>query len=305
MHRESLEPSKSCSLKCGKNFAICQDCFRRLMLHGMQYTQDCHLLSLQRMFGTETMVGRNMQWEQSISAVTMALFEDTGWYIANYSASPGVLRPSSHGYGTGCDFLTNACIVDGEVQDFGTGTFCNEKTEQSTIKCDVSHKRAAKCDLVDYESYADDPIYPYAANIPDSPSSEYQYFANSGLGSFLRFDADYCPTYSAPPDFVYEGGEPTGPQYIECLVKDTAPDDAYNFESFGSDDSTCFNTAGEIDRPLCLSIQCIDSGGDVTVAVTVGDGGEKVVCDRDGQLLDLPGLDIQIECSRKEVLCPR
>lgn len=31
-----------------------------------------------RIFGTETMVTRNMPYEQSISAVTMALFEDTG-----------------------------------------------------------------------------------------------------------------------------------------------------------------------------------------------------------------------------------
>ncbi|KAL7543656.1 hypothetical protein ACHAXR_012960, partial [Thalassiosira sp. AJA248-18] len=103
-----------------------------------------------RLFGTETMLSRNMPWEQSISAVTMALFEDTGWYKANYTASAGVLSPSSHGYGAGCDFLTKDCIVDGEIPDFGANNFCNEPTEESAIRCDVSHKRAAKCDLLDY-----------------------------------------------------------------------------------------------------------------------------------------------------------
>lgn len=53
-----------------------------------------------RFFGSETLVARNMPWEQSVSAVTLALFEDTGWYKANFSASKGVLSPS-FGYGAG------------------------------------------------------------------------------------------------------------------------------------------------------------------------------------------------------------
>lgn len=259
-----------------------------------------------RDFGTETLVSRNVPWKQSISAVTMALFEDTGWYKANFAASSGVLYPSPHGYGAGCEFLTNECIVDDKIPDFGVNTFCNEKTQESPIKCDVTHLRAAKCDLVDYNLYEDDgPLYPYSST-PDPPSAEYQQrFTNSGLGSFLRFDADYCPTYSAPPDFTYDRkGDATGPRYLECLIRDTAPDDAYPFELFGSDDSRCFNTIGEVDRPLCLSIQCIVSDGHVTVAVTVGNG-EKVICKADGELLDLPGFDdVKIECPRKEILCP-
>ncbi len=256
-------------------------------------------------FGTETLVARDMPWEQSITAVTLALLEDTGWYRANYTASTGVLSPSSHGYGAGCNFLTNDCIVDDEVPTYGSGLFCNEMTEASSIKCDVSHKRAARCDLIDYNSYADNPIYPYWV-VPDAPPTEYQQrFANSGLGSFLRYDADYCPTYSAPPDFILDGnGDPTGPYYMECLVADTAPDDAYGFETFGNDDSRCFNTIGSIDRPLCLTIECIESGGDITLAVSVGNG-QKIACKTDGQMLDLPGLSyVQIECPRREILCP-
>jgi hypothetical protein len=257
-------------------------------------------------FGTETLVARDMPWEQSITAVTLALLEDTGWYKANYTASSGVLSPSSHGYGAGCKFLTNDCIVDDEVPTYGNDLFCNEMTEVSSIKCDVSHKRAAKCDLVDYNSYANNPLYPYWV-VPDAPSAEYQHrFANNtGLGSFLRFDADYCPTYSAPPDFTLDGnGDPTGPRYMDCLVGDTAPEDAYDFETFGNDSSRCFNTIGSIVRPLCLTMECIESGGDITVAVSVGNG-QTLLCETDGQILDLPGLNYaQIECPRREILCP-
>jgi len=262
-----------------------------------------HLSS--RIFGTETMVSRNMPWEQKISAVTMALFEDTGWYKANYKSSSGVLHPSSYGYGAGCKFLTDDCIVDDKVPDFGRSTFCNELTEDSSIKCDVSHKRAAKCDLVDYSSYDDDPLYPFA-KLPTPPSLEYQrYSDNPGLGAFLRYDADYCPTYSAPPYFKYdEMGIPSGPLYADCSVSDTAPNNAFEFESFGNEESTCFDTIGAIERPLCLSIECIETDGDVSVAVDVGYHGEKVVCEEDGQVIDLQGLRISIECPRREILCP-
>ncbi len=257
-------------------------------------------------FGTETLVARDMPWGQSVTAVTLALLEDTGWYKANYTASSGVLSPSSHGYGAGCNFLTNDCIVDNEVPPHGTDLFCNEMTEVSSLRCDVSHKRAAKCDLVDYDSYADNPLYPYWV-VPDTPPTEYQQrFSNgSGLGSFLRYDADYCPTYSAPPDFKYDmNGDATGPLYMECAVDDTAPEDAYDFETFGTDDSRCFNVIGSIDRPLCLTIECIESGGDVTVAVSVVNG-QKITCETDGQMLDVPGLNyVQIECPRREILCP-
>lgn len=255
------------------------------------------------LFGTEALVARDMPWEQSITAVTLALLEDTGWWKANYSASLGVRLPSSHGYGAGCNFLTNDCIVDDEVPDFGTDLFCNEMTVYSSLRCDVSHRRSAKCDLVDYNSYADNPLYPYWA-VPDPPRAEYQQrFASSGLGSFLRYDAEYCPTYSAPTDFTYDGnGDPIGPLFMEC--SNTAPEDAYGFEIFGNDGSRCFNTIGSIERPLCLSIECIESGGEITVAVSVGDG-QKVTCETDGQMLDIPGLNnVQIECPRREILCP-
>lgn len=202
--------------------------------------------------------------------------------------------------------MTDECIIDGAIPDFGRGTFCIEESGQSAVKCDATHKRAAKCDLVDYGLYENNPIYPYSSS-PDPPGAEFQQrFTNSGLGSFLRFDADYCPTYVAPSSFSYDNnGVPTGPRYIDCVRSDTAPNDAYSFESFGSEDSTCFNTIGEIDRPLCLSMQCMESGGDVTIAVSVG-AIEIAICESAGQLIDVPELDVdvKIECPRPEILCP-
>ena len=146
-----------------------------------------------------------MPWEQSITAVTLALFEDTGttiawwnyfrstcfvsihhisfplyvgWYKANFSASPGTLSPPSFGYGAGCAFLTNDCILDDNVPEFGQDTFCKTLTTASPIRCDVSHKRFTKCDLVDYSAYTEDPVYSYLT-APSAPGLEYQYFTNT------------------------------------------------------------------------------------------------------------------------------
>ena len=97
-----------------------------------------------RFFAEETMVSRNMPWEQSITALTLALFEDTGWYRGNFSASGGVRDAPAFGYGAGCDFLMQDCIMDDVVPEFGEDVFCNTLTVESPIRCDASHKRFAK-----------------------------------------------------------------------------------------------------------------------------------------------------------------
>ena len=124
------------------------------------------------------------------------------------------------------------------------------------------------------------------------------------MGSFIRFDSNYCPTYAAPSSFTFDQkGRKSGPQYMECSASDSTPNDAYSFETFGTDDSMCLNTISEIDRPLCLSMECIEDKGTVTVSVSVGE--DVITCESDGQILDLLGQDIQVECPRVEVLCPQ
>lgn len=157
-------------------------------------------------------------------------------------------------------------------------------------------------DLVDYSSYAQDPIHPYM-DVPPAPDVEFQYFTNANLGSFMRYDGDYCPTYAAPPYATYNSGIPDGPLYAECALGRDMLADIYDFESYENDTSRCFNTIGNIDRPLCLNAECDASGDEVSIIVTVTDG-EKVICEEEGQLISLIGLNIQIECPKKQAICP-
>ena len=154
-------------------------------------------------------------------------------------------------------------------------------------------------DLVDYSHES---IYPYL-NTPPAPGSEYSYFTNTNLGSSVRYDADYCPTYAAPPYSTYDNdGIANGSLYAECSLGRDMIADVYDFESFGSDTSRCVNTVGAIERPLCLNIECVLSG-DLSLVVTVTNG-EKVICESDGQIINLESLNVQIECPRREVICP-
>lgn len=54
------------------------------------------------------------------SALTLAAFEDSGWYKANYS----VAQPLLWGRRQGCSFLTDKCVENGVPLATPNPTFC-------------------------------------------------------------------------------------------------------------------------------------------------------------------------------------
>ena len=60
--------------------------------------------------------------ERAISEITLALFEDSGWYKANYYTG-GLFR---YGKNSGCDFIEKKCIID-EKSTFDE--FCTETSQ--------------------------------------------------------------------------------------------------------------------------------------------------------------------------------
>ncbi|KAF0685193.1 Aste57867_22895 [Aphanomyces stellatus] len=99
------------------------------------------------------------------SAMTLAFFEDTGWYIANYSAA----QTLTWGYLEGCSFATSQC--SGWSSDY----FCSQAGEH----CSATRDAKGYCD-----------INTYTSSIP----SGFQYFSNNALGGQDSY-ADYCPQY--------------------------------------------------------------------------------------------------------------
>lgn len=83
------------------------------------------------------------------SRITLALFEDSGWYLANWTAAPSPLPWAS---GAGCDFLGSTCQRYRERTP-GQTYFCDPQAsvQQSpgqavvTSSCTANYKGFGQC----------------------------------------------------------------------------------------------------------------------------------------------------------------
>lgn len=156
-----------------------------------------------KQFGCDTAVGAILEdqggsgtagshWEKSIfmdefmtgvaserpvlSAVTLALLEDSGWYYPNYSMAEHL----AWGYKKGCPFVTNRCNTGWPT---GEGYFCSVQGEAG---CSYDRAAIGSCEFRSWST------------IP----TKYQYFEEPRKGGPIEI-ADYCPfTY---PTFYCDG----------------------------------------------------------------------------------------------------
>jgi leishmanolysin-like peptidase len=137
----------------------------------------------ERMYYPEAMSGVISPTANILSALTLALLEDSGWYRANYTNS----RMSPWGLGVGCDFVEKPCLVinsAGEtvVPIYSKGFFCNEGAAKG---CSNEHTHKLACRILDYNFYVPQVL----------PASQYQYFQNEPSKGGSK-EADYCPIYA-------------------------------------------------------------------------------------------------------------
>ena len=98
------------------------------------------LSSSQRLFNNEFMTAVYTGSTQYVTALTLALLEDSGWYHPNYE----VAENSPFALGAGCDFLEDQCIQRGKVPEWAEGTFCQSP---SSIGCTPDKHLVAYCDI--------------------------------------------------------------------------------------------------------------------------------------------------------------
>lgn len=99
------------------------------------------------MFAFDIVTAITLPTDQVLSQLTLALFEDTGWYKVDYSMG----QMSPFGHGRGCNFVYEDCIVDGQVPEWSEGFFCNTLLSDEEMTCDPNHQHITFCDLVDYD----------------------------------------------------------------------------------------------------------------------------------------------------------
>jgi len=95
-----------------------------------------------------TSIGGSADTAFSLSPLTLALLEDSGWYRANFEKSTAPL----FGRGAGCGFVEGNCIGESKtaVPDYSQGFFCNDISRENQdldqpSGCDYTHNHKAGC----------------------------------------------------------------------------------------------------------------------------------------------------------------
>jgi hypothetical protein len=147
--------------------------------------------------------------EESISEITLALFEDSNWYNVNYYTG-GLFR---YGKGETCWFPNSFCISNSKTSF--PNTFCLNQNEQ---RCTSGRTQRGICRLFNYEL------------IP----SYFQYFTNdSKLGG--KETAHYCPKTEAE----YLNNNVINNFYPGSCLNGIIPSYSQNLAEVNSDHSFC------------------------------------------------------------------
>jgi hypothetical protein len=246
----------------------------------------------ERLWWTEIMGPRFSGEIDTLSPLTLALLEDSGWYKVSYEGVPA----SPFAMGRGCDFVYSNCIVNDSVPDFGQDIFCNTAFQfdddgaianetLASMRCDPTHFAFALCDLFD------EPNVP--EGFEDFPNNPVRYFSNPDLVPSLA-EPDYCPMLTR---------DDVG---IDCTASE-------NYEAFYPGEavginSRCFNAYHQqsdndtpLNRPACLAVACDDNSR----KLVVGAGNKTQICNYDAEVIQFDSsTPYYFECPRLVTICP-
>ena len=184
--------------------------------------------------------------------ITLALFEDSGWYKVSYRYS----NPITWGHLAGCEFLDEKCVSDSQPL---TRDFC---VEDSSMSCDYLGLRIGHCDIVEYEEALPEP---------------YQYFSNPYVGGEDYF-LDFCPVVKP---FIDGDCRDVENVYLDQTLGENAGYRARCLEG-NYDKSSIWQHAG------CHQVDCSVSNPQVTVGshtlVCPSEGGDVSVPGYQGTL---------------------
>ncbi|XP_049820821.1 leishmanolysin-like peptidase [Aethina tumida] len=188
-----------------------------------------------RVFENEAMTGTHTQ-NPIISRITLALMEDTGWYIANYSMA----EEMSWGKGLGCDFVMKSCkewITMKSTKGFSIHPFCNKlKREPLQTECTDDRTSVALCNLIQHGQLLPK-LYQNFDYIQHVEAGKEGYYG----GSVTL--ADYCPYIQEftwrSKNVIVRGSHC---QYVENNPK---PDKNFALEKYG-ENSRCFEHTNQM-----------------------------------------------------------
>jgi len=199
----------------------------------------------QRIYQQEVMTGVG-RMNPVLTEITLALFQDTGWYHVDYAKASVLLW----GKGAGCDFATSKCLTAGNPPTAVSGS-TTEWCTTSVQGCSLESGNVAVglCGLTEHTTALD---------------SAYQYFTSNPAQGGNGATMDYCP-YVRPYsdlDCRYTANSPTINYYGDLMA-------TY---------STCFETTllktgstlSSPRRHACYTPRCTTSKLYLTLACAAG-----------------------------------
>lgn len=230
-----------------------------------------------RIMLTDYMIGFSYD-EATISEISLAFLEDTGWYKVNYYTG-GLFR---FGKNEGCGFLSNKCVTSAgpsALNEYCTNTYAPF--------CSSGRLNKGICYINTYTQNLDPP---------------YQYFSSPNLGGIPL--ADYCPVSAVPTNDTYFFP-------WSCSVGNNQYPDI--LEEQISSESACFmsnlinnNYLNQISpsyvplyRSMCYKYGC--NFGNNTITVTIGQ--TSVNCPEQGGEISVPGYTGQLFCPDFNLVC--
>jgi len=213
-----------------------------------------------RLFRDEYMTAAASPGPRVVSALTLALFEDSGWYAANASAA----EPLQWGFRAGCGFVHESCaewprILDKSVDGLDLPPYACGLS--SPDRCYYDQRAKAYCELKTY----------------DFLPARFQYFAsNPELGGYSQM-LDYCPVYRA-----YSNGNCADPSNAGDEPRRHMPfidTDGPRGEDGGA--TSFFGPADPDPDQFCPSCRCFEATpADSAAAFEGEDGGLQPGCFR-------------------------
>lgn len=231
-----------------------------------------------RIFYEEALVGVTTSASLYYSSVTLAFFEDAGFYKANYDYAEDNYK---WGYHRGCDFLLQTCryLYDNKLAT----EFCFQESSSSHTICTHDHQSAGHCDVTSY-----------SAPLP----APYQYYSDTRKGGSLD-TMDYCPAV-----LYYNNYNCINPYSVPLV---NLYGDEFGLTSRCFESNVISHTIPLLkDSARCFKSACVTTNGKQQIVMSVQGrtqpclGSEKTRADTSG----LRGLHGFIECPSTTDFCP-
>jgi len=211
----------------------------------------------------------------SISEITLALFEDSGWYSVNYYTG-GLFK---YGKNKGCNFLNSKCITNDKV--ISNDEFCIQPYQSL---CTTNRLSRGICYITDTSN-------------PDD--SNYAYFSKPSTGGL--FMSDFCPIIAVPTNTTY---------FYPWSCTDGMSNYPSEFDENISQTSGCFmsnairstansNVLTKSYRATCYNFKCDFEKMNLSINI----GSQNVNCPKEGGSVQVPGYSGNVFCPDFYKMC--